>query len=84
MNENAGQNMQVIENAARDEIIPGDHVVWERSVASGDVTTTLRRGGIAHHRDHYGDWCTKGGMWLTDLASEDSTITIHRPTPTDD
>ena len=72
-------NVKIIENATRDDVRPGDHVAWERSVASGDVTTALRREGIAHHRDHYGDWCTKGGMWLTDLASEDSTITIHRP-----
>ena len=78
------QNVKIIENATRDDVRPGDHVVWERPVAERpvaerDATTTLRREGIAHHRDHYGDWCTKGGMWLTDLAGEGTTITIRRP-----
>ena len=77
-------NVQIIENATRDDVRPGDHVVWERPVAERpvaerDATTTLRREGIAHHRDHYGDWCTKGGMWLTDLAGEGTTLTIRRP-----
>ena len=84
MNTHTDTSVKIIENAARDDVQPGDHVVWERPVAERpvaerDATTTLRREGIAHHRDHYGDWCTKGGMWLTDLAGEGTTITIRRP-----
>ena len=79
MNTHTDTNVKIIENATRDDVRPGDHITWEQTQSPDGATIYERREGIAHHRDHYGDWCTKGGMWLTDLAGEGTTITIRRP-----
>lgn len=78
MSEPNDANVQVIENAARDDVRPGDHIVWERIQRPGGVTITTRLEGIAHHRDSSGDWHAENGIWLTDVESEDVTITIRR------
>lgn len=69
---------QTIENASLDDVRPGDYVVWEESSEEDrGVTRTVRREGIAHHRDISGDWCTEEDLWITD--GEGTTITIRRP-----
>ena len=79
MRENTGLAVQVIENATRDDVRPGDHIVWEHTETLHGVTRTVRREGIAHHRDQEGDWCTEEGRWLTNGEDEGTTITIRRP-----
>ena len=73
------QNMQIIENATRAAVRPGDHVVWEQTQRPDGATITERREGIAHHRDSFGDWCTERGARLTSLHGTGITITIRRP-----
>ena len=79
MNEKNDPNVQVIENATRDDVRPGDHLILETPRLWRDVTITTRREGIAHHRDGDGDWCTEDGVWLTDFSDASGTLTIRRP-----
>lgn len=51
-------NVKIIENAALDDVRPGDHLTWERVTTIDGVTITTRYEGIAHHRDEDGDWWT--------------------------
>ena len=73
------QNMQIIENATLDAGRSGDHIVWEHTETFHGVTRTVRREGIAHHRDQEGDWCTEEGRWITNGEGEDIILTIRRP-----
>lgn len=80
MNEKNDPNVQIIENATRDDVRPGDHITWELNKRPDGATITERREGTAHHRDSFGDWWTdEGGVWLTLGAGEGVTITIRRP-----
>ena len=79
MNEKNDPNVQVIENATRGDVRPGDHLILETPRLWRDVTITTRREGIAHHRDGDGDWCTEDGVWLTDFSDASGTLTIRRP-----
>ncbi|MCV7529062.1 hypothetical protein M3D01_004125 [Micrococcus luteus] len=78
MSEPNDANAQVIENATRDDVRPGDHVTWEYTGAREGVTTFERREGIAHHRDSDGDWCAEGGRYITYSEGYGRTITIRR------
>ena len=78
MNEKNDPNVQVIENATRDDVRPGDHLILETPRMWRDATITTRREGIAHHRDGDGDWCTDDGVWLTDFSDDSGTLTIRR------
>ncbi|MDK8526512.1 MULTISPECIES: hypothetical protein [Bacillati] len=80
MNENTGLAVQVIENAARDDVRAGDYVIWETVENYDGITVTVRRKGIARRRNDYGDWCTEGGAWLTEVGFAGS-LTIRRPGP---
>ena len=71
-------NMQIIENATRDDVRAGDHVLRETAMTEYGVTRTVRREGIAHRRDSNGDWRTIKGGWLTDGEGEGDTLTIRR------
>ena len=71
--------VQTIENAARADVRLDDHVTWEVTETLAGVTRTTRREGIAHHRDAFGNWCTKHGGDITIDEGEDVTITIRRP-----
>ena len=71
-------NLKIIKNAALDDVRPGDHITWEYAGAWGGVTTFERREGVAHHRDHDGDWCTEEGRYVTDREVDGRTITIRR------
>lgn len=82
MNENTKTDVQLIENATRDDVRPGDHIIWERVRGRiGAATMLERREGIAHHRDKDGDWYTENDVWLAGLDGNDATITIRRPVP---
>lgn len=72
-------NVKIIESASRDDVRPGDHLTWTKVAEDGDVTNTLHREGIAHHRDVEGDWRTAGGVWITDGMGKGTTLTIRRP-----
>lgn len=80
MDELNNQNVKVIENATRDDVLPGDRITWEEITTEGGVTRTVRHEGIAHHRDGDGDWCTEDGTWITlsDSDWEGVTITSRR------
>lgn len=81
------EKTETIENASRDDVRPGDHLIWTIITENGGVTLTYRREGIAHDRDDDGDWCTEEGRWITDGEREDTTLTIRRPVkelPTED
>ena len=87
MNEKNDPNVQVIENATRDDVRPGDHLTWTKTWTEDGVKITRRREGIAHHRDVDGDWWAKEGNYLTVGEGERITITIRRPAqelPTED
>lgn len=87
MSEPNAPTVQVIENATRDDVRPGDHVTWEHTGARDGVTTFERREGIAHHRESTGDWCSETGAWITCGEGDDITLTIRRPAqelPTED
>lgn len=71
--------VETIETTSRDDGRPGDHITWEETDTLGDVTRSVRREGIAHHRDPAGDWCTEGDMHITDGEGPGITITIRRP-----
>lgn len=72
--------VQIIENARRDDVRPGDHITFTSRLDRDDVTLTWTREGIAHHRDDDGDWCTEGGLYITDSEGAGITITICRTT----
>lgn len=78
MDELNDQNVQIIENAALDAGRSGDHIVWEHTETLHGVTRTVRREGIAHHRDQEGDWCTEEDRWITNGEGEGVTLTIRR------
>lgn len=71
-------NMQIIENATRKDVRPGDHVVFRHTWKRDGLAVAARREGIAHHLDD-GNWCTEAGMYITLGVGEDVTITIRRP-----
>lgn len=71
-------NVKIIENAALDDVRPGDHLTWERVTTIDGVTITTRYEGIAHHRDEDGDWWTGEGMYITQGEGEGITLTIRR------
>ena len=79
MNEKNDPNVQVIENATRGDVRPGDHITWERVTTIDGVTITTRYEGIARYRDEGGDWWTGGGMYIT--TDDAATITIRRTAP---
>ena len=70
-------NMQIIENATRKDVRPGDHVVFRHTWKRDGLAVAARREGIAHHLDD-GNWCTEAGMYITLGVGEDVTITIRR------
>ena len=70
--------VKTIENATRDDVRAGDHVLRETAMTEYGVTRTVRREGIAHRRDSNGDWRTIKGGWLTDGEGEGDTLTIRR------
>ena len=74
------KNVQIIENASLDDVVPGDHLVWEYTREVDGVTITARREGIAACRYGNVDWYTKDGMWITDSRQGDA-LTIRRPVP---
>ena len=79
-------NMQIIENATRKDVRPGDHVVFRHTWKRDGLAVAARREGIAHHLDD-GNWCTEAGMYITLGVGEDVTITIRRAVqelPTED
>lgn len=79
MNEQTNDpNVKIIENAALDDVRPGDHVVWEESDTERGVTSIIHREGVAHDRDSQGDWCTEEGLYITAGEGEDVTLTIRR------
>ena len=74
------QNVQIIENARMDDVRPGDHITWERAETERGVTRTVRREGIAHHREQLlDDWVTGDDGLITDGEDAAVTITIRRP-----
>ena len=79
MNEKNDPNVQVIENATRGDVRPGDHITWERVTTIDGVTITTRYEGIARFRDEGGDWWTGGGMYIT--TDDAATLTIRRTAP---
>ena len=81
MNENTKTGVQVIENATRKDVRPGDHIIWEDTWERHGVTRTVRREGIAAYRGPSGDWATADGMNITSGEGEGITITIRRPIP---
>ena len=79
MNTHTDTHVKIIENAARADVRPGDHITWEQTQSPDGATIYERREGIAHHRDSFGDWCTEGGTRLASLSGAGITITIRRP-----
>lgn len=80
MNENTTDpRVQIIENATPDEGRAGDHLIRESIRTEDGVTLTVRREGVAHHRDRFGNWRTVELGWLTDGQGEGTTLTIRRP-----
>ena len=71
--------IQVIENATRDDVRPGDHLTWTRVREHGGVITKTSREGIAYRCDRDGNWHPEGGAWITWGEGEDITLTIRRP-----
>lgn len=78
MNENTEPRVQIIENATPDEGRAGDHLIRESIRTEDGVTLTVRREGVAHHRDRFGNWRTVELGWLTDGQGEGTTLTIRR------
>lgn len=69
---------ETIENAALDDVRPGDHLTWTRVWERDGVTANTSREGIAHRRGDDDDWWTKGGMYITNGEGEGVTLTIRR------
>ena len=81
MNENTTDpRIETIENATPDDGQAGDHLIRESIRTEDGVTHTIRREGIAHHRDKFGNWRTVERGWLTDGQGEGHgvTLTIRR------
>ena len=55
--------VRIIENARARDVRPDGHIILNAVRTRDDTTTTIRREGIAHHRDEDGDWRTEGGAW---------------------
>ena len=72
-------NVQVIENAALEDVRAGDHITWVHAEEAYGVTIRHHREGVARYLDGFGDWRTEGGEWLTDGKGEHVSITIRRP-----
>ena len=72
-------NVQIITNAALDDVRPGDHLTWDLTWTHRYVTLTNRREGIAFHRDEFGDWWAKDGGCITVDGQAGATLTIRRP-----
>ena len=72
-------NVQTIENAALDDVRPGDHITWEWTRTDLGITSVDRRECIAHQRDEEGVWLTKEGAWIWWGTVEGGTLTIRRP-----
>ena len=70
-------NVKIIENATRDDVRPGDHIIWKWVQEIDGVTIKSSHEGIAHHQEGDGNWWTEGGMWLTSVGA--GTLTIRRP-----
>ena len=79
MSEPNDANVQIIENATRDDVRPGDHITWMCVEEIDSVTTKHHREGIAHHRDRDGDWRAKDEACIT--LGEGTTLTIRRTAP---
>lgn len=71
-------NVKIIENATRDDVRPGDHIIWEQTWTVHDVTTTQRNEGVAHAHDRDGDWYTESGTYITNYWASNYTLTIRR------
>lgn len=71
------QNVQIIKNAALDDVRPGDRLVWERAREVGGVAIAVRREGTAAYQAGDGDWWAENGTWITDVAFG-GTLTIRR------
>ena len=80
MNTHPDATVKIIENARRDDVRPGDHVVFLHDWKRDGLTVTARREGVAHHLDD-GNWCTEAGMYITVGVGDDITLTIRRPVP---
>lgn len=78
MNTHPDANVKVIENAARDDVRPGDHITWDHTRSRGGVNITAHREGVAYHRDENGDWWAEDGTLLTDGEGKNITLTIRR------
>ena len=78
MSENS---VKIIESASLDDVRASDHVAWTEVQKVHGVTVTVRREGIAHHRDNDGDWCTQEGLWIAGGYGEDTTLAIRRTIP---
>ena len=74
-------NVQIITNAALDDVRPGDHLTWDLTWTHRYVTLTNRREGIAFHRDEFGDWWAKDGGCITVDGQAGATLTIRRTAP---
>lgn len=72
------ENVEIIDNATLDEIIPGDTVIWKSTVNDFGVQTIYSREGTAHHQSKSGEWYTSNGGWITDGAGFSISITIKR------
>ena len=72
------KNMQFIENATLDDVIPGDHLVWEYTREVDGVTITERREGIAARQTTFGDWRAERGAYLTCGEGARTSLTIRR------
>ena len=76
MSEPTTPTVQIIENATRDDVRPGDHITWMCVEEIDSVTAKHHREGIAHHRDRDGDWRAKDEACIT--IGEGTTLTIRR------
>ena len=72
-------NLKIIKNATLDDVRPGDHITWDDVEEEHGITCTLRREGIAHHRDLDGDWWT-GKLELRHVGEQDRVADFELPT----
>ena len=73
------KNVQVIEKARLDDVLPGDHITWECSREWRGADTYERREGIAARQTTFGDWRAERGAYLTCGEGARTTLTIRRP-----
>ncbi len=78
MGEQNDPNVKIIENATRDDVLAGDHIIWQEFETERGVTSITHREGIAHYSDSAGDWHTREGEHITTAEGEGITITIRR------